>query len=677
MMAQFTREIGESTFAPSVTQPIERSDDAAAIQAIGGIAQQLYGGAQRARGKELAQQFKAEAVTTSLAPETGAKLTAGDVIGAAPEAKLAEAEARQKGKQLEGAKKAGLRPGHFKVRAESSLKELMAAHPLFSEEIKRGFIAETGFDPTGSTIAEAFARMDSQAKAASGQDDYWVKMADKHNVIRDPAVNPNWKRDTQVAVQKQNHIDNYEFVKAQGEATVETEKLSMSVEMSPEVITNLVATELGMSEELLADPALFAAAMSGKTEQDLDLMKKQIESSWTRYRTGKARQYTMFANTDPEGFEGMLKVAKSQVDLVLNNLDNKNLYQIIQAEQKAMDATNYMEVLNNNPELALPLSMLSVVPALADNPQFHLDFMGKAMDVWKGSTQHNTGYTNASPKTKEGLNTIFKGFLNVDPEDPVVNYRAQEHFDPLVNASNAIRYVLEDGDVSNDDQLTMVNLMDIIAQPNLAAWMGEERVSTESKDLLRRNFTVMQQDYLPKLVRDISEKVAAIPGAAIDIDSTGRFVISGDSPELRSIRKSGQLKALNSAVKGITHLAGQKEAANYRSTAEGFLSGIEEKVTEERADIQEKLSTELVNINKELGKLKKAKRQGPPVLKRRRELEEKAKQILEDITEQSGLTQSFTEDDNKVNGLRVAAFRKKHGSDVDVLTDEEILKGLA
>ena len=69
-MAQFTREIGESTFAPSVTQPIERSDDAAAIQAIGGIAQQLYGGAQRARGKELAQQFKAEAVTTSLAPES-------------------------------------------------------------------------------------------------------------------------------------------------------------------------------------------------------------------------------------------------------------------------------------------------------------------------------------------------------------------------------------------------------------------------------------------------------------------------------------------------------------------------------------------------------------------------------------------------------------------------------
>jgi len=38
---------------------------------------------------------------------------------------------------------------------------------------------------------------------------------------------------------------------------------------------------------------------------------------------------------------------------------------------------------------------------------------------------------------------------------------------------------------------------------------------------------------------------------------------------------------------------------------------------------------------------------------------------------------SFQENEDQVNALRVAAFRKKHGSDVDVLTDEEILKGLA
>lgn len=38
---------------------------------------------------------------------------------------------------------------------------------------------------------------------------------------------------------------------------------------------------------------------------------------------------------------------------------------------------------------------------------------------------------------------------------------------------------------------------------------------------------------------------------------------------------------------------------------------------------------------------------------------------------------SFEENEDQVNALRVAAFRKKHGSDVDVLTDEEILKGLA
>lgn len=678
-MGKFTREVGESTFAPSVTQPIEQTDRAAAIQTLGGIVEQVYGGAQRARGREAAEQFTAETVTTALAPETGMELAEGDVIGAMPQAKEAEAEGRTVGTKLKKAK-AKLSSGQFKVRAESSLKELMAKHPLFSDEIKKGFIDEAGFDPTGSTIAEAFAQMDAQDKAASGAEDQYVKFADRAGIIRDPAVNPDWKQDVDRWSQKQQYLQQYEFSKAQGEATVYTQKRAMSVEMSPEVITSFIAETLGMTGELLEDPVKFNTAIASKSEQELDLMKKQIETRYGQYVTGKAREYTKFANTDPEGFEGMLKIARLQVDLIINNLNNKDLYQIVQSQQKAMDATNYMEVLNNNPELAFPLAMLSVNPALADTPQFNLDFMSKAMDVWKGSTQHNTGYANASPRTKEGLNNIFKGFLNSNPQDPVVNYLAQKHFDPLVNASNTVRYILEDGSASKEDQLTMVNLMDVLAQPSLAAWMNEERVSTGSKDLLRRNFAVMQSEYLPTLVRDITEKVATIPGASIVVDNAGRFVIEGDSPELRAVRKSGQLKALNNAVKGITHLAGQTEAASYKSTAEGFLTSIEEKVTEERAKVQEplqELSSELVNINKELGELKGAKRKGPDVLKRTQELEERAKQVLQEITEQSGLTQSFTEDDNKVNSLRVAAFRKKHGSDVDVLTDEEILKGLA
>ena len=103
-MGKFTREVGESTFAPSVTQPIEQTDRAAAIQTLGGIVEQVYGGAQRARGREAAEQFTAETVTTALAPETGMELAEGDVIGAMPQAKEAEAEGRTVGTKLKKAK---------------------------------------------------------------------------------------------------------------------------------------------------------------------------------------------------------------------------------------------------------------------------------------------------------------------------------------------------------------------------------------------------------------------------------------------------------------------------------------------------------------------------------------------------------------------------------------------
>ena len=155
-MPQFTRDINPvGAVNPIITDPIQDNTLAEGIAAASEIGITAAKKSQQARGRELGQQFTSELVTTALAPETGSQLTQGDFVGESVEANRAFETARKEGRKL-GKAKTALGEGAFRVRAEASLKNLMASHPFFSDEIARGFAAETGFDPRGATVAEAF-----------------------------------------------------------------------------------------------------------------------------------------------------------------------------------------------------------------------------------------------------------------------------------------------------------------------------------------------------------------------------------------------------------------------------------------------------------------------------------------------------------------------------------------
>lgn len=670
-MPKFTEQVQGTSFTAPVQAPIEgREDLSSTLGLTAGIVEAGGRKLQRARGRELGEEFQAEVVTAALAPETGEQLVDGDPFSGMPEAKEAEGASRGVGARLQRAK-ASMTPSQFRIRAETSLKELMAKHPFFSEEIKRGFVQETGIDPTGSTVAEAFATMQRRLEAEDDTDKQMRKFADQWGIIADDVENPRWRVQVANRSAQEQRRNQIMFTKQVGEYNTQIQAEAIVYDADFITVVPSISLKLGVD---LRDADATEAYFDNLGPEGISEVSNAIDSAIAKRKQDLYRNYRRYALENPEKFDSQLKFLEDEAEIVKDRITKGTVGEYLERSNREAAERDTYELRQKNPQLARNLNILKMIPQ-GVAPQFKVtvEMSDEVATLLNSPIETNNQFLNMQNESKSyGVDTINQ-IWKLDPDD---HYASDDMFNMFANMSNILPQMTNDPSTATaDNQKAAMAMYKTVQNPNIIEWMNSTKISEQSKDIVRRNFIVGQDRYLPQVARSVAEKVSVIPQAELVINDIGQFEVRGNPGQVRSIQNSGELKKLNQAVKGTAHVIFRKaDSATYKKQAEILMQAIQPRIEEERVQDQAPLAKkaqEVADLQKRLSELQDTKRKGPNVIKETKDTQKRIESLMDEIREATGGDKiSFSEEERRA--LRIAQAMKEF-PDLDRETIEGIV----
>lgn len=670
-MPKFTEQVQGTSFTAPVQAPIEgREDLSSTLGLTAGIVEAGGRKLQRARGRELGEEFQAEVVTTALAPETGEQLVDSDPFSGMPEAQEAEGASRDVGARLQRAK-ASMTPSQFRIRAETSLKELMAKHPFFSEEIKRGFIQETGIDPTGSTVAEAFATMQRRLEAEDDTDKQMRKFADQWGIIADDIENPRWRVQVANRSAQEQRRNQIMFTKQVGDYNTQIQAEAIVYDADFISVVPSISLQLGVD---LRDADATEAYFDNLGPEGMAEVSNAIDSSVAKRKQELYKTYRRYALENPEKFESQMRFLDDEAEILKDRITKGTVGEYLERSNKEAAERDTYELRQRNPQLARNLNILRMIPQ-GVAPQFKVtvEMSDEVATLLNSPVETNNQFLNMPNESKSyGVSTINQVW-KLDPDD---HYASDDMFNMFANMSNILPQMTSDPSTATaDNQKAAMAMYKTVQNPNIIEWMNSTKISEQSKDIVRRNFIAGQDKYLPQVARSVAEKVAVIPGAELVINDIGQFEVRGNPDQVRSVQNSGELKKLNQAVKGTAHVIFRKaDSATYKKQAEILMQAIQPRVEEERVQDQAPLAKkaqEVADLQKRLSELQDTKRKGPNVIKETKDTQKRIESLMDEIREATGGDKvSFSEEEQRE--LRIAQAMKEF-PDLDRETIEGIV----
>lgn len=628
-MPKFTREVGDVQFSPTVTQPTEDRSTAQAIETFGGITRKLMAGAA-------VKEFRGEA--------RGVNEVAGDstlvqegVPFKAVEDQIGDLDTLEK---IAAARKGGLRGDIAKARTEVAFRKALADNPMFQEEIRQTYgsffqsqLGKTGFfvDPEVEKSPEEIAA--EQEHAAN------LQTMHELNISYEAADRVRARR-KQTEIEKELTANNmvvgaakqnsFAFITKQSTAEQFLGKVQGMIEASPD-------GKLSIDQQ-------------NALNSEIIFVLQNYEQEVTGRITGAG------LNIDDPAY---ITAQRDDLEKVLRTAVTDTSFQQY-VKGKADTLANAVQVagVERYPGLAMIRGVVGDAPL-----------------TWLLDSINSGDVANYTAK-----NPVLQDFFGVMQDGSALDFvikssekAIQPDTKPLTpNEANAAAYMLNNPEMANkipDNHRESIfrstaNSLSVLSTDKYAAAV---KANNYSLDKIKSDMTVhLNHQYGLEVARE-GDLITDI--TIEEISPSPRF----KTGKVRILDQSGNrvsntmFTAVNDALKVARRYPElwKDEFVDEYDYVEDLLipSKVKGLTKDKKRDEIEKQIKIIENRPVRSRNTKKLK-----------ELQEQLKQFepAEEAPEVS-----FEENEEQVNSLRIAGLRKKHGSDLEALSDEEILKGLA